>query len=572
MQKATDKHFVDALRFSGLNVLRMPFALLLAVLTTGCQSLYVHDSAIEKSMTDARTGLDNAKINDVFDRQSKYFDQLQAEEIATVKARDAAQRDGQLLMFLTGNEGINGLTLMSNDIDTRLLFLYGPDSDPDHPLWRRIDNMGISASMDQTIQRGYERAVKDYRKGKGTRPTDCVAVLAGLAKGKDDENADTAYAEVKKRCEQIKKARDGEATKAQDTPPPAAPGPGAPPTIEFGAFSFPLNYYVAQKELVTLQDDVMAKKKAADELAKDMDKRKAALEESLATGTTTQQQVEDLVNKIHNALNKAETYLKNPYAKQIISEKLATEIQNIIDATAPVTPAAKPASAAANTQASAATVDAARAAAAGTSTPPPDALRASLALLQAAAGVGDAFSNPPRVPHPNALAVGRAQMSYSRDVANAEVADLEAQVDAARSQLNAITTAVYMLSRAKTEIGELRKNQKVPLGPGQGLTDFLSKPNTSHDAYRHATAALFYYATAWNRGQILADEVEIERNIASRRATMERSRRAANAWMETIKPGLDTLVAYGNGGIDPKTVAQILGGLGLVATGIGVNK
>src|SRR5438874_627570 len=105
-------------------VLMLPFVLLFTVLATGCQTLYVHDSAIEKSMTDARTSFDNAKIHEVFDRQSKYFDQLQAEEIAAVKARDAAQRDGQLLLFLNGNEGIDGLTLMSNDIDTRLLFLY----------------------------------------------------------------------------------------------------------------------------------------------------------------------------------------------------------------------------------------------------------------------------------------------------------------------------------------------------------------------------------------------------------------------------------------------------------------
>ena len=159
-------------------------------------------------------------------------------------------------------------------------------------------------------------------------------------------------------------------------------------------------------------------------------------------------------------------------------------------------------------------------------------------------------------------------MSYSRDAAAMEISDLQAEVEAERAQLSAITTAVYMLSRAKTEIGEFRT--RAPLKGG--VADILASKDSSHEAYRHATAALFYYATAWNRGQILFDEIQAERTIASRRATMERSRRAAQAWSDTIKPGLDTLVAYGKGGIDPKTIAEIIGNLSLVGVAVGVNK
>lgn len=62
----------------------LPLVLPVAILVSGCSTLYVHDPAVEQSMKAARAGLDDAKITDVFDWQSKYFDQLQTEEIGAV--------------------------------------------------------------------------------------------------------------------------------------------------------------------------------------------------------------------------------------------------------------------------------------------------------------------------------------------------------------------------------------------------------------------------------------------------------------------------------------------------------
>jgi hypothetical protein len=180
----------------------------------------------------------------------------------------------------------------------------------------------------------------------------------------------------------------------------------------------------------------------------------------------------------------------------------------------------------------------------------------------------DAFSNPPRIPHPNVLAVATAQMSYTRDVANAEIAFLESQVDAAGAKVEAVNTALYLLSRARTELREA----DIHLRPSQGLFDLLNDPKTPASTARHVRGALLYYVGAWNNGQIVADELAVEQRIALRRAALDRSRRATQAWLDTIKPGMDTLVAYGAGGVDPKTVAQLLGSLGLVGTAVGVNR
>jgi prefoldin subunit 5 len=541
-------------------------------------------------MTQARAGLDNAKVMDVFTRQSQYLDALQQRETAAVVARDEAQRDAQLALFLLGNEGMDGATLFAQDIETRLSFFYGAlpagatsaDPDPKHPLWRRMDIMGIDASLNAQLQDGYLRAVRDYQTDKGKRPTDCGTVLLKPAAGSDGQAAQDDYGELAKRCSQIALERTLAQAQALKTAPStsagastagtSATGQAAATTGLYTPYAVAFNYQEAMQAVAAIQDKIAAERSAADALNKSLAASEKALEASFTVKKSDSGQLTSISGEIHSALSQGETYLNNPYAKKVVSAKIGECVEAIVDATATSMAASGTAStgtAAGSTTKTSTPVTGTAAASGSCGSGASEASQqAALALFQAAAGVGDVFSNPPRIPHPNVLAVARAQMSYSQDVANEEIADLNAQANAASAQLEAITTALYMLSRAKTEL----RAANVKLAAGEGLTDFLANPKTSHEAYRHAAAALFYYTSAWNRGEILADEIVVESDIAERRAVVQQSGRAAQAWVETIGPGLDTLVQYGTGGIDPKTLAQLIGSFGLVGTAVGVNR
>lgn len=533
--------------------LAVTITVLTAASLCGCSTIYVHNADTEKSTASARAVLDTVKIGDVFDRQQQYFNQLQSEELQAVIARDAAQRDQQLALFLMGNKDANGLSLLSEDIRAMTLALYDgsqptelekdPDKDPAHPLWRRLDLASRAQVWDTTILKNYQRVVKGYRDSGGRKPTDCeMAQLSGVDAGESQEQSDR-YQQVLKACEQIAKMR-GLSQEATGTVKPVAP--------ELSAVAF--NYQEARDTLAGLQASLAEKKSASQKLGADLDAAQKELQQKLAVGKTSRAELDDVITKINRYLGDAQKAADNPYVRKVLSDKLSADIKTVLDATTPVDPKCK---------------ESAGTDAGGSSgCPTPSVARASLDLFQAAASLEDAFSDPPRIPHPNVLAVASAQMSYNRDVANAEIARLEGQIESARRRLEAFATALYMLSRAREEI----RGVAAPSEKNKGAADFLADKRTEPDQARHVKGALYYYVQAWNRGQTLADEIGVEQRIDLRRAALEGSRRAAQEWTDTIKPGLDTLVQYGAGGIDPKSIAQILGNLGLVATGVGVNR
>src|ERR1700730_5289622 len=131
-----------AVRGLHVSVARVMINTVATVSLCGCSSLYLHSPDTEKSTSAAKTALDGAKTADVFDRQATYLTQLQSEEIQAVVARNEAQRDHQVALFLTGNDSENGLKLLAEDIQNVSTFLYGggdPDQDAAHPLWRRLE-------------------------------------------------------------------------------------------------------------------------------------------------------------------------------------------------------------------------------------------------------------------------------------------------------------------------------------------------------------------------------------------------------------------------------------------------
>jgi hypothetical protein len=521
-----------------------------AATLSGCSTIYVHNADAEKSTSTARAALDDAKIEEVFERQGAYLSQLQSEELRTVIARDGAERDTQLALFLTGNGEEDGLGLLAENARNMSVALYrgsggpDPDQDPLHPLWRRLEIGSREQLWDTTILANYERVVANYQKSGGRKPTDCeMAQLAQVDAGDSAEQGDR-YLEVLKACQQLAQMRALELTGE-------AAGFSQPLSAEIAAAAF--NYQQAKDALAGLEASLEMKKSVAQHLGAQLEGAEKQLETAFAAGTTSRSQLDHVVQELHDKLSLTEKTAGNPYVRKVISEKLSEALKDIVDATTPLDRGCSSANATTGS---------------GSGCPGPSVARASLAVFQAAASVGDAFSNPPRVPHPNVLAVANAQMNYSRDVASAEIARLQAEIESARRKLQAFTTELYMLSRAREE---LRGVSTFP-AKNKGVADILANPKTPSEQARHIKAALYFYVQAWNTGRTVADEIAVEQRIALRRAAMESSRRAVQEWVDTIEPGLDTLVQYGAGGFDPKSIAQILGNLGLVATGVGVNR
>src|ERR1700693_292806 len=79
----------------------------------GCTSLYLHDSSSQKSTDSAVTALGKLDTASVFSSETAYLNDLESREEAEVKAEYAAERDSELLLFLSGSGpgGSDGLTL-----------------------------------------------------------------------------------------------------------------------------------------------------------------------------------------------------------------------------------------------------------------------------------------------------------------------------------------------------------------------------------------------------------------------------------------------------------------------------
>jgi hypothetical protein len=276
------------------------------------------------------------------------------------------------------------------------------------------------------------------------------------------------------------------------------------------------------------QRDVDAKA-AKEELAKAL----AAAGQSLGNDSSAQTKFADLAKRVNEFLAN-----NNPYIRKYVSESLADSIGDLINATG----------------------------SAGDAVPSNPKLKATLGFVQAALGVGDAFSNPPRVPHPNALAASKAWLLYVAGGADLEIAELKQNQALHEAELLAVTTQIYYLSRAGEELGKVSKE---PLASTDGLARFLG----GKTADRGSVSALSYYASAWTKGFIPAQQLQqVEVPNATRRAKLERSRQSADAWLGTLKPGVATLAAYGAGGIDPHILAEMLQALGLGAIAAGVNE
>lgn len=286
-------------------------------------------------------------------------------------------------------------------------------------------------------------------------------------------------------------------------------------------------------DAVTNDEGQLAKRK--ENARKANDDLKTELAKAAALGNPNG--AEEAFKKASAHVNKLLTDA-DPYIRKYVAESLADSLKKVIDATAPED---------------------------GSSSTTPE-VKAALGFVQATLRVGDVFSNPPKIPHPNALAATQAWLRYVAGDADFQLSQEQALAALHEAEVAAVAAQVFYLSQAGEALAEL---PAIKLSFNEGMAKVLADRTHS----RAAIAALQYYADAWTKGFIPALQLrEVEEPLAIRHAKLQRSRQAADAWSGTLKPGVATLAAYGAGGLDPHAVAQLLQAVGLGAIAVGVNK
>ena len=316
--------------------------------------------------------------------------------------------------------------------------------------------------------------------------------------------------------------------KAPDSPPtPELPSPSGTTLDDALADALKATKDLADKQSVA--------EKAQSELNQQLDQA----EKALAAGNVSQKTFTDLLAKVHSLLQQGKVD-DNPFVAELVSESLQKKLDELIEVTDPK----------------------------GIDQPQDSKARATIGFVHAAFGVGDAFSNPPRVPHPNALAATKAWLQYVASESEVQLAEARSKEVVAQAILAAVAEQVYFLSRAGDTLGPIAT--KPALAQNEGLSKLLADKSLATS--RAANGALYYYAAAWTKGFIPAQQLnEVTNPLIERRAKLQQSRKSGEAWLGTLKPAVATLAAYGEGGVDPHVLAELLQVLGLGAIAVGVN-
>src|SRR5258706_14163274 len=108
------------------NALRIVVAASIFLSLCGCSSIYLHDSGVAKTTSDAQTTFTAFKGDtQIFDRESAYLNDLETVEQQTVLSSIEALRTRYILEFLNGDGDRNGVAIMQQEIDDELTLLVG---------------------------------------------------------------------------------------------------------------------------------------------------------------------------------------------------------------------------------------------------------------------------------------------------------------------------------------------------------------------------------------------------------------------------------------------------------------
>lgn len=199
----------------------------------------------------------------------------------------------------------------------------------------------------------------------------------------------------------------------------------------------------------------------------------------------------------------------------------------------------------------------------GTSIPSDTTIRgaAALQMLRAAAEAKDTFSGQPRVARTNELLLAAARARHDLRMVQVEIARDEALRRNYEAQAVALLTKAAHLARTYVILRET---------PLMTAGDFATARNSRRPAVKAAAGeAMASYLAAWNYGEIPRRVLSF-RNIQIRRASsLEAAKLTEEDYRTTLKPVFDELAAYGEGGIKPESLVDLLGHFGVAGALLG---
>jgi hypothetical protein len=500
------------------------------VALTRCSSLYLHDPQVQQSTADAKASLVQQDLLQPFQSQSDYLTKLASDETAATKAQVSATRALLLLDILDNN----GWQKTASYVQNRVKELIGKQIVQQLDI-KSPNGQVLPGDLFQIARRLRDDPVKirntqvnvditstRYKDSGGTKPTDCGMLTPDPRDPDDNQNG--YYQALWNFCRD-RQAQQDDLNNARSIFTSAAPNSILGET---------------NATLVSLKNDLKDQQDKAEKLDANLATLKKEIEqETQKQQTDTAKSRADQLNKILTQdLPKAE-----PLVKYTRSKFIENQLQAVL--TAALNPTADPQT---------------------MSDPTTRSALAAIQSINALATFIDAFSNPPKVPQPDAILVALAYQKYQTDEAEAGVNGIKARIAIFQEREQVITVELSHLAVAF----QATINKKTDCRPA-GCSGFgeilMNKRAGSANDRDAASSALTEMNYAWSVGRLplqvsMFKEAELNRQLA-----LDQEQRIAIVWIGLLQPALDELATYGQGGITPQTLSNIIQALGFTAIG-----
>jgi hypothetical protein len=183
---------------------------------------------------------------------------------------------------------------------------------------------------------------------------------------------------------------------------------------------------------------------------------------------------------------------------------------------------------------------------------------AVLKSTRALAGISDAFAKEPRMERVNSVLIAIAEQRQNLDMANLDIDYEKKQLYLLYAEAQALITEVGQLATTKLLLPHISGSA------ANGFTSLMDRASADQRDVIGATLAA--YEASWNEGQIPFWVLQFQEVQLYRAFSVDQAAKTAANWHQLLQPAVDELVAYGQGGIPPKTIASVIYSLGLIAT------
>lgn len=559
MNEEMDKLTINSKRDTNRAVLwLLPLFAILAGCGVSTSQIYLHSGNVQKTTQQAKDDFGKIKVAQYFSDQQKQFTAFAKQEDTAVTDYLIAARDRQMTLLLrrdqvsqvfappTESDAPRGT--LEIIIKARLFQITGSRDYDD----QQLDNLRNASQLFHTYRAttgGFtDTAEHDRREYLASRPntdvrsTDCSKIDPGLSTDRKwcdklptPVTAEDFYDQLKCDCDDIK-------TRGK--------------TKEFLA---------ASKELYSATSGVLGdidrtintlNQQISDDNRRAAEIERAIKDLSLAPEKTTQQELQGELDSLKSKLNGADGAAKFVGAKEIswiLEQILAADLSNAAQSRGSKSAASASAFPAPGATDSA---DAAPVKTSASSITP--GTIAVLRTTKALAGISDAFATEPRINRTNSVLVALAEQRQYMDMAeldidyqNNRLAILSAEREALISEIAELATAERLL-------------RSLPNSKVNGFAELMKQAPAARKETIGATLAA--YETSWNQGQIPFKVMQFQEVQLERKYNVDIAEKTAANWQQLLQPAFDELVAYGQGGIPPEAIAQLLFASGIIAT------